>query len=136
MTLRWTQRYVVLVLRVVVPGGGGSEGRECRGWSGGGWSGGSGTPAVAAATPRKAALDAGVVVHLALKSSRSDSHLSFSLYFISEYYFVPTPGLTAAGRPGGSMSYSALNFIFDIFLHMKIGVVHIHCIILAYLLYW
>ncbi len=63
-----TQRYVVLVLRVVVPGGSCSGGRECRGWSGGGWSGGSSTPACAAgAAPRKAALDAGFVVHLAQK---------------------------------------------------------------------
>jgi hypothetical protein len=58
VTLRWTQRYIILVLRVVVPCGGGSGGRECRGWSGGGWSGGSAAPAATAAAPRKAALDA------------------------------------------------------------------------------
>ncbi len=64
--LRLKQRYVVLVLRVVVPGSGGSGWRKCRGWSGGGWSGGGCTPA-AGATPRKAALYAGIVVHLAHK---------------------------------------------------------------------
>ncbi len=64
-TLRRTQRYVILVLRVIVHGGSSSGGRECRGWSGGGWSSGSGTPAAAAAAPRKAALDACFVVHLA-----------------------------------------------------------------------
>ncbi len=61
------QRYVVFVLRVVVPGGVGSGWRECWGWSGGGWSGGGGTRAAASAAPRKAALDVGIVFHLAQK---------------------------------------------------------------------
>jgi hypothetical protein len=60
---RLRQRYVVLVLRVDVPGGGGSGWRECRGWC---RRGCGGTPA-AGATPRKAELYAGIVVHLAQK---------------------------------------------------------------------
>ncbi len=80
------QRYVVLVLRVVVPGGGGSSGwGECRRWSGGGWSGGGGTPAAGAA-PRKAALDAGIVVHLAQKKVvRGVMHILYIQHMILVY---------------------------------------------------
>ncbi len=64
----WLMQRYVLVFSDVVPCCGGSRWRECRGWSSSGWSGGGGTPAAAAsAAQRKAALDAGIIVHLAQK---------------------------------------------------------------------
>ncbi len=71
VTLRWTQRYVVLVLRVVVPGGS-SRGRECRGWSCRGWRGGSATPAAAAVAPRLMRASSSIW----LRRSRSWHHTS------------------------------------------------------------
>jgi hypothetical protein len=56
--------------------------RECRGSIGGGWSGGSCTPAAAAAAPRKAPLDAGIIVHLAQKKvvgGIAPEHLLFGI---------------------------------------------------------